>query len=145
MFKKILVPLDGAGRAEEALAVAARLALVPLDGSSFSEAVFDPALYLVFGLAYSLAQSGEIHLLRVVDLPLTSGRMRSQANLDPKMQEQAQQEAQAYLSKLVARLDEGGLEELNIEATTSVESDPDVAEEIVREAEGAGKYDLIAM
>jgi nucleotide-binding universal stress UspA family protein len=122
-------------------------ALVPLDGSPFSEAVFEPAVYLVFGLAYSLAQAGEVHLLRVIDLPLTRGRMRSQANLDPQMQQQAQQEAQTYLSKLIARLDEGGLAELDIEASASVESDPDVAEAIVQQAEGveAGKYDLIAM
>lgn len=122
-------------------------ALVPLDGSPFSEAVFEPAVYLVYGLANSLLQAGEVHLLRVIDLPLSSGRLRSQANLDPHQREQAQEEAQAYLSKLIARLDEGGLAELNIEATASVENDPDVAEAIVQQAEGrgAGTFDLIAM
>ncbi len=47
----------------------------------------------------------------------------------------------------MARLDEAALAELNIEATTSVESDPDVAEAIIKQAEGSetGSYDLIAM
>ncbi len=122
-------------------------ALVPLDGSPFSEAAFEPVAYLVAGLASSTSQSGALHLLRVIDLPYTSGRLRGQANLDTQMREKAQEEAQAYLSKLTARLDETGLTELNIEVTTSVESDPDVAEAIVQQAEGAraGKYDLIAM
>ena len=122
-------------------------ALVPLDGSPFSEAVFEPVVYLVAGLAYTLPQSGELHLLRVIDLPFTSGKLRSQANIDTQTREQARQAAQAYLNGLVARLDEAGLAELNMEATTSVESDPDVAEAIIKQAEGAGTggYDLIAM
>ena len=137
-------------------------ALVALDGSPFSEAVFEPAIYLVAGLAYTLPQSGELHLLRVIDLPYTSGRLRSQANIDSQTRDQAKQEAQAYLDGLMARLDEAALAELNIEATTSVESDPDVAEAIIKQAEGSelngisrsipvpqtggsGVYDLIAM
>ncbi len=139
-------------------------ALVALDGSPFSEAVFEPATYLVAGLAYTLPQSGELHLLRVIDLPYTSGRLRSQANIDSQTRDQAKQEAQAYLDGLMARLDEAALAELNIEATTSVESDPDVAEAIIKQAEGSelngvprevsiraplrsaeGLYDLIAM
>ncbi|HEV2579992.1 MAG TPA: universal stress protein [Ktedonobacteraceae bacterium] len=121
-------------------------ALVALDGSPFSEAVFEPVAYLVAGLAYSLPQSGELHLLRVIDLPFTSGKLRSQAIIDTQTREQAKQEAQAYLNGLVARMEEAGLAELNIEATASVESDPDVAEAIVKQAEGSGiGYDLIAM
>jgi nucleotide-binding universal stress UspA family protein len=122
-------------------------ALVALDGSPFSEAVFEPATYLVAGLAYTLPQSGELHLLRVIDLPYTSGRLRSQANIDSQTRDQAKQEAQAYLDGLMARLDEAALAELNIEATTSVVSDPDVAEAIIKQAEASetGSYDLIAM
>ncbi len=122
-------------------------ALVPLDGSPFSEAVFGPVAYLVAGLASPLSQSGELHLLRVVDLPFASGKLRSQAIIDTQTREKAKEEAQAYLSKLPDRLEEAGLAELNIEATISVESDPDVAEAIIRQAEGtgAGRYDLIAM
>jgi nucleotide-binding universal stress UspA family protein len=119
-------------------------ALVALDGSAFSEAVFEPIAYLVAGLAYSLPQAGELHLLRVIDLPFTSGKLRSQAIIDTQTREQAKQEAQTYLDNLVARLEEAGLAEFNIDATTSVESDPDVAEAIVKHAEGAG-YGLIAM
>jgi nucleotide-binding universal stress UspA family protein len=113
-------------------------ALVPLDGSPFSEAVFEPVSYLVSGLAYSVGQEGELHLLRVIDLPFTSGRLRSQAIIDTQTREQARQQAKDYLDRLSARLDEAGLEELNIAATTSVESDPDIAEVITRQAEGAG-------
>lgn len=122
-------------------------ALVPLDGSPFSEAVFEPVAYLVAGLAYSLPQSGELHLLRVIDLPFTSGKLRSQAIIDTQTREQAKREAQAYLDSLMARLEEAGLAELNIEATASVESDPDVAEAVIKQAEGtgAGGYNLIAM
>jgi nucleotide-binding universal stress UspA family protein len=122
-------------------------ALVPLDGSPFSEAVFEPVAYLVAGLAYSLPQSRELHLLRVIDLPFTSGKLRSQAIIDTQTRGQAKREAQAYLDGLVTRLKEAGLAELNIEATASVESDPDVAEAIIKQAEGTGTggYNLIAM
>lgn len=125
-------------------------ALVPLDGSPFSEAAFEPVAYLVAGLAYSLAQSGELRLLRVIDLPFTSGRLKSQAIIDTQTREQAKQQAQEYLNGLVTRLDEAGLAELNIDATTAVESDPDVAEAIIRQAEGTesggtGAFNLIAL
>jgi nucleotide-binding universal stress UspA family protein len=122
-------------------------ALVPLDGSPFSEAVFEPAAYLVAGLASATSKSGELHLLRVIDLPLTSGRMRSQAYIDAQTEEKAREEALAYQSRLIERLDETALAGLAMKATSSVESDPDVAEAIVQQAEGAekGKYDLIAM
>ncbi len=122
-------------------------ALVPLDGSPFSEAVFEPVAYLVAGLAYSLPQSGELYLLRVIDLPFTSGRLRSQAIIDTQTREQAKQEAQTYLDGLVARLEEAGLAELNLDVTASVESDPDVAEAIIKQAEGTGNggYNLVAM
>lgn len=122
-------------------------ALVPLDGSPFSEAVFEPAAYLVAAFASATSRPGEMHLLRVIDLPLTSGRMRSQAHIDTQTVEQAKQEAQAYLSRLTERLGQMALTGLAMEATSAVESDPDVAEAIVQQAEGAGKgtYDLIAM
>jgi nucleotide-binding universal stress UspA family protein len=122
-------------------------ALVPLDGSPFSETVFEPAAYLVAGLASATSQPGELHLLRVIDLPLTSGRMRSQAYIDAQTEEKAREEALAYLSRLTERLGQTTPAGLAIKATSSVESDPDVAEAIVRQAEGAekGNYDLIAM
>lgn len=120
-------------------------ALIPLDGSPFSEAVIEPASYLVAGLSQSLSQSGELHLLRVIDLPLTEGMLRSQANLSAQMRAQAEQQAREYLDGLRKHLEEVDLLDLTI--TTSVESNPDVASAIVREAEGAGTrpFNLIAM
>jgi len=122
-------------------------ALVPLDGSPFSEEVFEPASYLVAGLASSTSQSGELRLLRVIDLPMTSGALRSQANISPLTEEQVRQRAQDYLKGLIERLDESDLAELNIAATASIERNPDVTEAIIHEAEGRGsdRYDLIAM
>jgi hypothetical protein len=46
-------------------------ALVALDGSPLSEAMFEPVAYLVAGLAHATSQQGELRLLRVVDLPFT--------------------------------------------------------------------------
>lgn len=119
-------------------------ALVALDGSPLSEAVFEPVAYLVAGLAYSTSHQGELRLLRVVDLPFASGRTRSQTNVDSMSKEQAVLIAQDYLKSLTARLDEGGLANLDIAVKTSVESDPDIAEAIIKQAEG-GAVDLIAM
>lgn len=122
-------------------------ALVPLDGSPFSEAVCEPVAYLVAAFASATSQPAELHLLRVINLPLTSGRMRSQANIDAQTMEQAKQAALAYLNGLTERLGQLALAGLTVELTSSVGSDPDVAEAIVQQAEGVGKgtYDLIAM
>jgi nucleotide-binding universal stress UspA family protein len=119
-------------------------ALVALDGSPLSEAVFEPVAYLVAGLAYSTSHQGELRLLRVVDLPFTTGRTRSQTNIDSMSKEQAVLIAQEYLKSLTARLDEGGLANLDITVKTEVESDPDIAEAIIKQAEG-GQVDMIAM
>ncbi len=122
-------------------------ALVPIDGSPFSEEIFEPASYVVAGLTYSTAQSGELHLLRVIDLPTTSGALRSQANISPLTEEGIRQHAQDYLKEVTERMDETGLTELNLDVTTAIESNPDVAAAIIHEAEGSGdgRYDLIAM
>lgn len=113
-------------------------ALVPLDGSPFSEAALEPAASLVAELAASIGQAGELHLLRVNDLPLTGGRLKSQAMIDSQTREQARQQAQDYLEKLSARLQEAEMAELNITVTFSVVGNPDVAGAIIRKAEGAG-------
>ena len=122
-------------------------ALVPLDGSPFSEAVCEPAAYLVAALASATSQPGELHLLRVMDLPLTSGRMRSQAYIDAQTMAKAREEALVYLRQRARRLGEMRLAGLTLEMTSSVGGEPDVAEAIVQQAEGAGKgtYDLVAM
>lgn len=122
-------------------------ALVALDGSPFSEEVFEPVAYLVAGLAYDTSHRGELRLLRVIDLPFTSGMLRSQTYIDTETRELARKEAREYLEKLVTRLQEAGLAGLNITASTTLESDPDVAEAVIKTAETGegGPCDLIAM
>lgn len=122
-------------------------ALVPVDGSPFSEEIFEPVSYLVAGLTYSSSQSGELRILRAIDLPMTSGALRSQAHIGPLTEEEIRQHAQDYLKGLVTRLSATVLDELNLNVTTEVVSDPDVASAIIREAEGSedNRYDLIAM
>jgi nucleotide-binding universal stress UspA family protein len=122
-------------------------ALVALDGSPLSEAVFDPVAYLVAGLAETTSHRGQLHLLRVIDLPYGSGKLRSQTFINNYTRDEAVKAAQDYLTSLTARLEEAGLASLDITVTTTVESDPEVAEAIISQAESAaGKpVDVIAM
>ncbi len=119
-------------------------ALVALDGSPLSEAVFEPVAYLVAGLAYTTSHQGELDLLRVIDLPSGSYTGKSQTHVTSLSRDEAMLTAQEYLKSLAARLDEGGLANLDITVKIAVESDPDVAEAIIKQAEG-GAVDLIAM
>lgn len=83
----------------------------------------------------------------VLDLPFTSGPLKSQAYIDSKTRDEAVQAAQDYLETLTVRLEEGGLANLNIAVTASVVSDSDVAEAIIKQAEsGEGEpVDLITL
>lgn len=122
--------------------------LVALDGSPLSEAVLDPVAQLVAAL--SAPSQGALHLLRVVDIPSTSGAWRSQANIGSEMREHMQQDAKVYLASVVTQLQEDfALDYEYVPAiTAAVVTDADVAGAIIREAEitEAGKtYDLIAM
>ena len=119
-------------------------ALVALDGSSLSEAVFEPVAYLVAGLAYTTSHRGELDLLRVVDLPVGSYTGKSQTHITGPSRDEAVLAAQEYLTSLAVRLDEGGLANLDITAKTAVDSDPDVAEAIIKQAQSEA-VDLIAM
>jgi nucleotide-binding universal stress UspA family protein len=131
-------------------AIAARKpvrALVALDGSPLSEAVFEPVAYLVAGLAHATSHQGELRLLRVVDLPFGSGTLKSQTYVDSKTRDEAVKAAQDYLGTLSARLGAGGLANLNIAVTTAVVSDPDVAEAIIKQADSveSGPVDVVAL
>jgi nucleotide-binding universal stress UspA family protein len=118
--------------------------LVPLDGSTLSEIVLEPAAYLAAALANTTSQQGALHLLRVVDLPTTGGKFKSDAHIDTGLQEQVKHEDEAYLATLVNRLSEGDLANLDLAITYSVEADPDVAEAIVKKAE-QDKFDFITI
>jgi nucleotide-binding universal stress UspA family protein len=139
----ILILREGAALPATALKQPVR-ALVALDGSPLSEAVFEPIAYLVAGMAYATSHMGELRLLRVIDYPYGVGKAKSQAHIDSYTRDEAVQAAQEYLKSLTARLDEGGLANLDITVATTVESDPDVAEAIIKQAEGVS-VDLIAM
>jgi nucleotide-binding universal stress UspA family protein len=110
-------------------------ALVAVDGSPLSEAVLEPAAYLAKALAEATSQQGALHLLRVVDLPTSGGKFKSDAHIDTGLKEQVKHEDEEYLDTLVQRLNAGDLAHLNLAITTSVEADPDVAEAIVKKSE----------
>ena len=119
-------------------------ALVAVDGSHLSEAALEPAAYLAAALAEATSQQGALHLLRVVDLPTSGGKFKSDAHIDTGLKEQVRHEDEEYLSSLAHRLDAGDLEPLHLAITTSVEADPDVAEAIVKKSEQE-KFDFIAI
>ena len=119
-------------------------ALVSVDGSSFSEAVLEPAAFLAAALAESTSQQGALHLLRVVDLPTSGGRFKSDAHIDTGLKEQVKYVDEEYLDTLTHHLKVGDLEPLDLAITSSVEADPDIAEAIVKKAEQE-KFDFIAI
>jgi nucleotide-binding universal stress UspA family protein len=106
--------------------------------------VLEPAAYLAEALAQSTSQQGALHLLRVVDLPTSGGKFKSDAHVDTGLKEQVKYEDETYLATLINRLREGDLAYLNLSVTCSVETDPDVAEAIVKKAE-QGRFDFIAI
>lgn len=92
-----------------------------------------------------------LHLLRVVDLPSAYGRLKSQAHISDSMQEEARQEAEAYVQAVADRLCTGPLAGTRFTVTTSIAVNTDVAGTIIKVAEhtegtehGYG-YDLIAI
>ncbi len=119
-------------------------ALVPVDGSPLSEAVLEPAAYLAAALAQATSQQGALHLLRVIDLPATGGKFKSDAHIDTGVKEQVKHEDEMYLATLTNRLGQGDLTNLDLSVSSSIEVDPDVAEAIVKKAEQE-KFDFIAM
>jgi nucleotide-binding universal stress UspA family protein len=124
-------------------------ALVTLDGSPLSEAALEPTIKLMAALA--TPTQGTLHLLRVVDLPSTASKWRSQAYIDAMMREQARQEAEAYLKAVAHRLHTGSLATLNLTVTSSVALSTDIASTIIKQAEQidppeyVGGCDLIVM
>lgn len=122
--------------------------LVPVDGSKLSETVLEPALQFMADM--SGAAQGELHLLRVINVPTTNGKFRSQAYIDfeADIRAQEKQEAQAYLAALVKRLQLSAPE--NVRITSSMVVDADIAATIIHAAEqheviDSKSYNVIAM
>lgn len=109
--------------------------LVPLDGSKLAEAAIEPAAQLVAALAAS--RQGKLDLLRVVAIPSTSGKFRSQSHIDfdVEIRAQAKQEAEAYMQALLSHLPASVLSAPNVAVSTAVVVNEDVAQAIIQAAE----------
>ncbi len=119
-------------------------ALVAVDGSPLSESVIEPAAFLASAFAKATSKQGALHLLRVVDLPASGGKFKSDAYIDTGLKEQVKHKDEEYLNTLVHRLSVGDLAHLGLAITSSVEADPDIAEAIVKKSE-QDKFDFIAI
>lgn len=123
--------------------------LVTLDGSQFSEAALQPAIQLVTAL--SAPRQGEIHLLRVLDLPSIEGKTLIRAQAIKHLQEAALLEAENYLQKVAQRLVEQIPEEIVPVITWSTTVSSHVARAITHTAEAyedrepEDDYDMLAM
>lgn len=126
-------------------------ALVTLDGSPVAETVLEPAVQLVAAL--SAPAHGSLHLMSVVDMPMTEGKWKSQANSGMASIEKAKEDAALYLMGVISTLQRGSGAEAQVKLTASVVTDIDVAGAIIKEAEntentsaqGTGGYSFIAM
>ena len=108
-------------------------ALVTLDGSTLAEAALAPAAQVIAALA-APAQA-KLHLLEVVSVMPSYGKLRSQAAFDSEMREEEKQKAAAYLKAATERLQETVPGNINIAITFSVEVETDIAESILKVAE----------
>jgi nucleotide-binding universal stress UspA family protein len=107
--------------------------LVPLDGSELAESALEPAAQLIAALTAPV--QGELHLLRVVDLPSAYGKMKSQAYISDNVQEEARKEAEAYVKAVADRLYETTFATGKLNITSSAAVSTDVAGTIIKLAE----------
>jgi nucleotide-binding universal stress UspA family protein len=114
--------------------------LVALDGSFLAETALEPAAHLASVLVDPAPI--ELHLLRVVDLPVTGGKFP--INFYAAIRKEAWQEAETYLREVTDRFHES-LADVKVTITSSIVISHDIARTIIEEAEHEGDYDLIAM
>jgi nucleotide-binding universal stress UspA family protein len=113
--------------------------LVPLDGSDYAKEALEPAAYLATALADP--GQGALHLTHVVQTaPETKGRTiisRTTQNAQG-----SQNMAREYLDAMIRQVREGSgnsdLDRLNLEFSSSVTTDEDIAQGIIRVAEDGG-------
>jgi nucleotide-binding universal stress UspA family protein len=136
----VLVLRDGGST----LSVKPPYALVALDGSPVSEEVLGPVIQLMAALAPS--EEKTLHLIHVVELPLTYGRIGIHAYVN-QMKEEVKRQSQAYLAAVAERFTHGDVSGLTV--TTSIAVNVDVAEALVQVAQqqllAGGHFDLVAM
>jgi nucleotide-binding universal stress UspA family protein len=123
--------------------------LVPLSGSPASEIALEPALQ--FLAASSGQEAGILHLLRVIDLPVSESKMSSPDFTDTSPRANAIHEADSYLQDIAERLYREYAKADRLSITTSVKISPDIARTIAQQAECdgwesyAGGCDLIVV
>lgn len=120
--------------------------LVALDGSRLSEESLAPAVQLCAALSAPLI--GSLHLLRVVQMPVTFEDGRDDALA--RAREQAIQEARTYLTRLQREIQSSALARYGLHVVVSVEVGVDVAGTLLQVAErrgrkGAASYEVMAL
>jgi nucleotide-binding universal stress UspA family protein len=105
--------------------------LVALDGSSLSEIALAPAAQL--SAALSAPAQGELHLVQVIHFPELEGD--GQYGVVSETRKLAVSAAQAYLTTIKEQLHEGDLAKLNLQITSSVMANTDVADTLIGMAE----------
>src|SRR5207249_10736334 len=94
---------------------------------------------------------GEVHLVRVVDLPSAYGKMKTQAYMSDSMQEAAKHEEEKYVKTVAERLREGPFAAFKLNITSSIALSPNVAATLLKQAERAegaersARFDVIAL
>lgn len=124
-------------------------ALVALDGSPLAETALLPVAQLVAAL--SAPGRGELHLVRLVDVPTIEEEFDSMLEADFGARQVALEAAGTYLQSVRVKLFQENLASVDLQVTWSVEECRDVADALIQIAEsgkgiGARKAsDLIAL
>ncbi len=127
-------------------------AAVALDGSTLAETALPPAANLVAALA--APAQGSLHLTRVVQLPRVVDVLKGRERMDPRLREQAVDEAMDYLCKMADAVRKSLARDRNLAVTWSIAIATDVANALTLVAEqgrvDGGTYlpggcDLLAM
>ena len=124
-------------------------ALVALDGTPFTEAAVMPAVQLV--AACSAPARGEIHLTHVVKLPSLEEEITyERLGTATRLRQAALYKSNNHLHTMKERISHEMTDELAVDITWSVEESTDVADSLLKiaQGEGEGTYipsDLIAL
>jgi nucleotide-binding universal stress UspA family protein len=120
--------------------------LLTLDGSSFAETALEPAAELSAELARASGQQGTLQILQVVDVPLSQSRFRNQlvAYSDADIRAKVKHADEQYLATITKRFTESTPATDRLTVTSTIATDPDVAETIVQTAE-QGQVNMIVM
>ena len=108
-------------------------AAVALDGSTLAEAALLPAANLVAALA--APAQGSLHLTRIVQLPRVVDVLNGRERMDPRLREQAIDEAMDYLCKMADDVRNSLARDRNIAVTWSIAVATDVANALTLVAE----------